>query len=150
MPRVITEKKISGLSVDTVWSIARDLESYPKFMEQVISVEFVDAVAGVTASSWVVLFNGNELRWIEADEFDNIRRRMTFKQLEGDLATWEGSFEAIEIDGGVQCRYEVEFDLGIPALADVLHPLGERAIADNCAQILQSIEERGHSVFERA
>ena len=41
MPRVITEKKISGLSIDTVWLIAKDLESYPKFMDQVKSVEFI-------------------------------------------------------------------------------------------------------------
>ena len=150
MPRVITEKKISGLSIDTVWLIAKDLESYPKFMDQVKSVEFIDAVEEVITSSWVVLFNGNELRWTEVDEFDNIRHRMSFRQIEGDLAKWEGSFEAIAVDGGVQCRYDVEFDLGIPALAHVLHPLGERAIADNCAQILQCIEERGHGAFERA
>ena len=133
MPRVITEKKISGLSIDTVWLIAKDLESYPKFMDQVKSVEFIDAVEGVITSSWVVLFNGNELRWTEVDEFDNIRHRMSFRQIEGDLAKWEGSFEAIAVDGGVQCRYDVEFwSWSSPGLMDTIRIVrGECHHAEN-------------------
>ncbi|MCO5059756.1 MAG: SRPBCC family protein, partial [Rhizobiaceae bacterium] len=84
MPRVITEKKISGLSIDTVWLIARDLESYPKFMDQVKSVEFIDAVEGVITSSWVVLFNGNELRWTEVDEWSSPGLMDTIRIVRGE------------------------------------------------------------------
>jgi uncharacterized membrane protein len=134
------------VAVDRVWSIARRLTDYPKFMDQVVSVE-PHAVTGIdSATSWVVLLNGNELRWIERDDYDDANRRMTFQQVEGDLAQWAGSFEAMIVDGEVVARYDVSFDLGVPALADVLHPLGEIAIRSNCRQMLEELERQSRLV----
>lgn len=117
-----------GAAVDQVWSIARRLTDYPKFMDQVLSVEVCDAPGAACATSWVVLLNGNELRWVEVDDYDDTARRMTFNQIDGDLSEWNGSFHAIVSPDGVIARYDVNFDLGIPALADVLHPLGGKSV----------------------
>jgi uncharacterized membrane protein len=142
MTSVVVERLMKGVHADRVWEIASNLTAYPKFMDQVMSVELLNLPAGAHGTSWTVLFNGNELRWDEIDSFEPTQRRMTFEQIDGDLAQWRGSFVAVERNGGVAARYEVEFDLGIPALAHVLHPLGETAIRSNCEQMLQEIEVR--------
>lgn len=127
---------------ERVWRIARDLLAYPKFMNQVLSVKPVESAAGETLTAWVVLFNGNELQWTENDQYDEALRRLKFTQIDGDLAEWRGYFEATAEREGTLARYLIEFDLGVPALADVLHPLGERAIRSNCDQMLREIETR--------
>lgn len=142
MPRVVIERLMKEVDPNAVWDIARNLLAYPSFMDQVLSVEPYAVGPERNGTSWVVLFNGNELRWIEEDHYFESERRMTFHQIEGDLAEWRGSFSVICENGTTVGRYEVEFDLGIPALADVLHPLGERAIRANCEQMLGEMEAR--------
>jgi len=140
MPSVIVERTLRNVDADRVWSIARRLTDYPRFMDQVVSVEACEAAGVASATSWVVLLNGNELRWIEVDQYDERNRRMTFQQVEGDLAEWAGSFETLIVDGNVLARYDVTFELGVPALADVLHPLGIIAIRSNCSEMLEELE----------
>ncbi len=142
MPHIVIERFMTGADPDRVWNIARDLLSYPNFMDQVLSVEECDSPGRLKATAWVVLFNGNELRWIEEDRFFESERRMTFSQIEGDLAQWSGSFVALAQQEGTTARYEIDFDLGVPALADVLNPLGERAIRSNCEQMLEEMDVR--------
>ncbi|WP_421934766.1 SRPBCC family protein [Phenylobacterium sp.] len=146
MPQVVVERSMRNVAVDRVWSIARRLTDYPMFMDQVVSVEPCAMPHVINATSWIVLLNGNELRWIEQDEYDDANRRMTFQQIEGDLAEWAGSFETAVVDGQVLARYDVTFDLGVPALADVLHPLGEIAIRSNCRQMLEELERQSRLV----
>lgn len=142
MPSVVVEHEMIGASRDRVWSIARELADYPKFMDQVLQVDPCEVPGAEHATAWTVLFNGNELQWVEVDTYDDAAFRMTFEQVEGDLAEWRGCFVAEQGDGRVLARYEVTFDLGVPALAHMLHPLGERAIRDNCAQMLSELESR--------
>lgn len=146
MPEVIVERTIQDVSADRVWSIAKRLTDYPEFMEQVLSVEPCPGPEGAAATAWTVLFNGNELQWTETDHYDDERRRVTFQQIDGDLADWNGALEASPVGRDVLVRYRVFFDLGVPALAAVLHPLGERAIRDNCEQMLEEIAVRSVGV----
>jgi len=142
LPSVIIEKFMKGAGAAEIWRIARKLTDYPKFMNQVISVVATNPPAGESRTSWTVLFNGNELRWTETDKYDEAAMRVEFDQIDGDLAEWRGSFQAVDHAGGTLARYVIEFDLGVPALAHVLHPLGERAIRANCEQMLAGMEIR--------
>jgi hypothetical protein len=140
--KVVIERLMIGAAPSSVWEVARDLTGYPRFMDQVMSVDRRQLPDGTEVTDWRVLFNGNELQWTEVDEFFADQRRMTFQQLDGDLAEWRGSFQVLVHPDGVVGRYEIEFDLGVPALELVLHPLGEQAIRSNCEQMLQEMEAR--------
>jgi len=145
MPRVIVERALRDAALDRVWATAQKLADYPKFMEQVVSVEDCPVAGVAHATSWIVLLNGNELRWVESDQYDQVNHRLSFQQIEGDLAEWSGFFEAVTIGDHVVGRYEVTFDLGVPALADVLHPLGEMAVRANCLQMLEELERQSQA-----
>jgi hypothetical protein len=107
-------------------------------MEHVLAIDILEDDGRRLISSWVVLFNGNELRWIEQDLIDDLRCRVDFAQVEGDLEAWSGHVEVFG-DSSCSVRYTVNFDLGVPALAELLDPLGKKAIEENCRQILESI-----------
>lgn len=140
MRHVRVERHMIGVDPDLVWKIACDLLEFPRVMSNVVSVEDVSNQQNLSETSWVVLFNGNEMSWIEANKFDHQAKRYTFSQIEGDLADWRGSFELEESESALLARYDVFFDLGIPALADTLEPLGEVAVRANCEQMLRAME----------
>lgn len=149
MPQVIVERYMNDIDPNHVWEIARKVTDYPKFMDQVVSVEPLGCEEVPDSTAWTVLLNGNELRWIEVSTYDDMGRRMMFQQIEGDLAEWSGFFEILEQPGGILARYQIEFDLGIPALAAELHPLGENAIRANCNQMLEQMEIRSRCLSEQ-
>lgn len=151
MPTVTVDRTMSNVKLDEVWAIASRLADYPRFMDQVISGDPLEESGDELVTSWTVLFNGNELRWTERDRLDPACKAMSFEQIEGDLKAWRGRFwlEALS-DARVRGSYEVEFDLGVPALADLLHPLGERAIRANCSAMLESIERLLHEQADAA
>jgi uncharacterized membrane protein len=140
MAIVETQRSYGATPVDRVWRVLRTFERYPDFMDHVVSVELLQDDVNFKRSAWVVLFNGNELAWTEEDFIDDDARRIRFEQIDGDLAVWRGILEVTR-ERDTVARYRVEFDLGIPALADLLHPLGERAIESNCRQMLDAVAE---------
>ena len=142
MVQVIAERLMSNANLNRVWEIAINVVDYPTFMDQVVNVEIEDSGKERRCTSWTVLLNGNEMSWTEISLYDEKTHRMTFEQIDGDLAEWKGFFEVTEQLDGILARYQIEFDLGIPALADELHPLGESAIMANCTQMLEQMEIR--------
>ena len=137
MPTVVTTRSFGAAPPAELWAVLRCFDRYPQFMEHVISVDILSEGVGVKESAWVVLFNGNELRWTERDEIDDAAQEVRFEQIDGDLALWRG---VLQVHGGREtiATYTVEFDLGVPALSSLLNPLGERAVRVNCDQILEA------------
>ncbi len=77
-----------------------------------------------------------EQDWLVTDE------RIEFKQTDGDLEVWYGEWLLIQREDGLHVDLNVTFDLGIPSLAEVLHPIGERAIRANNVQMLDGIRNQ--------
>lgn len=97
MPTVVTSRDFPELSVDRVWQKLRAFRDYASFMDHVLAIDILEDHGEQLISSWVVLFNGNELRWTEHDFIDDSRRRVEFSQIEGDLEVWRGQ---VEVFGG--------------------------------------------------
>lgn len=141
MPVVETRHRFDGVNASEVWSILREIENYPQIMPNVRSVRFVDSPNGGMESEWRVRFSGNEFRWRERDDIDDTALRLSFSQIEGDLAQWKGEVRVLA-EPFVEAVYKVEFDLGIPVLSALLHPLGERAVRESCEQMMIAVEKR--------
>jgi uncharacterized membrane protein len=141
LPHIRIERDMGSVDPDLAYKIASDISNFPNFMTAVLSVQEVpDPERRISA--WRVLFNGNELEWTEVDRYDPVQRCIEFEQIDGDLAEWRGRLK-IEVTGGrVFAFYEIYFDLGIPALAGTLHPLGEQVLRANCSLMLEEMERR--------
>lgn len=138
MPVVDTTLKISNVSIQRVWEVLCDFERYPDLMDDVIDVKCVNG--DIFKSSWKVLLNGSELTWEEVDTFEPYKR-IVFDQIEGDLEVYKGEWR-LEKDGNdINVTLVIEFDLGIPSLADMLNPIGIKAIKSNSRQMLEAIKE---------
>ncbi len=142
MPIVKTTVQIPETDLATVWRVVRDFEQYPSRMPDVVAVSYLSGSTNSTEneSEWKVLLNGSELTWTERDFFepnDSIR----FEQIEGDLEVWQGLWTLSEQGNHIIVDLEVEFDLGIPSLAEILNPVAVQAIRSNSLQMLSAIKE---------
>lgn len=138
MPTVETSLKINNIGLEPVWEVLCDFERYPEVMDDVLEVKCSDIV-GPQRSTWKVLLNGSELTWDEQDIFEPCNR-IVFDQIEGDLEVYKGEWRLEQDGNDVLVTLIVEFDLGIPSLADMLNPIGIKAIKSNSMQMLAAIK----------
>lgn len=143
MPRVEVDLLIA-VPPEAAWAAVVDVESYPDCMESVDSVEVLarpDARHRTTA--WSVRLKGSELRWTEAEVIDDEARRFDFEQVSGDLGKLVGQWSVHPApQGASRVCLHVEFDIGIPLLAEMLNPVAAEAYEENAAQMLAALEKR--------
>lgn len=151
MPVVAVEVEVHA-PADLVWSAVVDISSYPSYMENVQSVvlELVDA-SGVRRSRWSVLLKGSVLEWIEDEVVDHERMLVTFHQVDGDLQHLAGTWLVTpRNEGHSRVELTVDFEIGIPLLADMLNPVAERALRENSERMLREIEARATALSVEA
>jgi uncharacterized membrane protein len=139
MRSVTLTAHVPGQDAARVYARLSDFASYPAHSESVRSVTVTDVTGDTTLSRWEVAFRNGILRWSEEDTFDRTGLRIEFRQLEGDVDVFEGSWACVDVDGGSRLTFEARIDLGVPTLADVLEPIATRALLDNTTSIVRGL-----------
>jgi ribosome-associated toxin RatA of RatAB toxin-antitoxin module len=141
MPTVTTDS-VSRHPIDRVWNAVLAIDTFPSYMEEVLDVQVIEVAAGTRRSKWSVLLKGSVLEWEEEEFISPERHEIEFKQTEGDLAYFNGYWRVLEHDGSTHITLHVDFDIGIPLLADMLNPVAARALEENSRKILAHIDAR--------
>jgi ribosome-associated toxin RatA of RatAB toxin-antitoxin module len=143
MPTVDVSLSI-GVPAQEAWSTVIDVESYPECMDVVRSVEILADLGGNRRrTGWSVLLRGSVLEWVEQEYLDHDAMVITFEQQSGDLEQFSGgwSVRPAAVDR-CEVTLHVEFDIGIPLLADMLNPVAEGALRDSAKAMLLGLEHR--------
>ena len=127
----------------TVYELAKDMESFPKYMPDVKEVQVVERGPGGMTTRWRVHVIGRDFRWTERDEFDDAVPVIRYKQIEGDVKKFEGEWRFIPVEGGgVRVELTVDAELGVPMLDALFNPVLKKAMEMNVDKMLQAIKER--------
>jgi hypothetical protein len=145
MPAVDAAVDLGRLSKAEVWPTLISFERYPEWMEDVILVEVLSRGSDFMVTSWEVLLNGSRFTWTERDILKE-PSLIEFEQIDGDLEVWRGRWELINRGENLWAELRVEFDIGIPSLAEILDPIGKRAIRANSQQMLDAVRDQSHLV----
>ncbi|MFG2791798.1 type II toxin-antitoxin system RatA family toxin [Streptomyces sp. NPDC048419] len=122
---------------DAVWKVLVDCEEFAGFMEGVHEVTITGGDGDRRTTDWVVELKCSEMEWQQEDLLDHAERRWTFRQTDGDLAHYEGYWQVVEDAEGVGLELKVEFDVGLPMLADMIHPAVAKALESYQHEIVQ-------------
>ena len=122
-----------------VYATLADFERYPELSDAVRSVAVSEVSENLTVSSWEVTFRAGLLRWTEQDTFDPGAMSITFRQLEGDVAVFDGSWQCAGAARGSEVTFAARLDMGIPSLADALEPIAVRTLIDNIVSIVRGL-----------
>ena len=126
-------------SASDVYATLANFERYPELCEAVQKAAVTEVSENRTVSQWEVTFRARLLRWTEEDTFDPGALSITFRQLEGDAALFDGSWQCIDAAQGSEIMFSARLDMGIPSLADALEPIAARTLTDNIVSIVRGL-----------
>ncbi|MGE5590007.1 MAG: type II toxin-antitoxin system RatA family toxin [Bacillota bacterium] len=141
MPQVESSVVIKG-DPQAVYALAKDMESYPQFMEDVVSIKVIERSPGRTITDWRAKLQGKPMRWQEEDLFDDATPHIRYRQVAGDLKKFEGDWFFEPVEGGTKVTLTVDFELGIPMFAAMLNPVARLVVKSNTDSMLKGMKEK--------
>ncbi|TAM57998.1 cyclase [bacterium] len=129
-----------------VYDIAKEQERFPEFMPDVETIEVVERRPGSVLTKWKTLVEGAPIEWVEEDVFHDDTCCIDYKLLEGDLDKFEGRWTFSE-DGSGETRVTlgVDYDFGVPTLAELIGPTLQKKVEENSAMMLQAIKREAEA-----
>jgi coenzyme Q-binding protein COQ10 len=123
-----------------VYELAKDQERFPEFMPDVETVKVLERHADRVISRWKTLVEEAPIEWTEEDRFDDGALRIDYALLEGDLDTFQGAWTFEERDGLTHVLLTVEYDFGVPTLAELIGPTLQKKVLENSEMMLNALK----------
>ncbi|MHB1000428.1 MAG: type II toxin-antitoxin system RatA family toxin [Armatimonadota bacterium] len=143
MPRVESSVFIKG-NIDKVFNLAKDVESFPQFMEDVKSVTILekspDGNRTVTEFVGIVKEFKTTMKWVEEDIWDEQAKTCKFNLVRGDFKTYSGLWTFEEVDGGTQYTSVIDFEYDIPMIGPLIKNLIAKKMKQNVDNMLNAIK----------
>jgi ribosome-associated toxin RatA of RatAB toxin-antitoxin module len=141
MPDVKMELEVAA-PMERVWTTVLDIERYSDVMENVRWAKVLTTNgASERTCAWSVTLKGSILEWEEVEHIDHDARVVEFHQLRGDMQVFEGRWTLEPRGpGATHVAFDVAFEIGIPLLAEMLNPVAQRSLRENCTEMLRGIE----------
>ena len=130
---------VPNQSASDVYAALADFERYPVLCEAVQEVAVTEVAQNRTVSRWEVTFRAGLLRWTEEDTFEPGALTITFRQLDGDIPVFDGSWQCVDAVPGSEVLFSARLDMGIPSLADALEPIAARTLIGNIVSIVRGL-----------
>ena len=139
MPYVETSIAIAAPARD-VYELAKDQERFPQFMPDVDSITVLERHGDRLLTHWKTLVEDAPIEWTEEDRFDDARCVITYHLIDGDLDKFEGSWTFVEGPAGTQVTLGVDYDFGVPTLAELIGPTLEKKVRENSEMMLAALK----------
>jgi len=123
-----------------VYELAKDQERFPEFMPDVETVRVLERYPDRVISRWKTLVEEAPIEWTEEDRFDDGGLRIDYALLEGDLDTFQGAWTFEERDGLTHVLLTVEYDFGVPTLAELIGPTLQKKVLENSEMMLKALK----------
>ncbi|MDO8587536.1 MAG: SRPBCC family protein [Armatimonadota bacterium] len=145
MPRVESSVTIDG-DIDRVYSLAKDIESFPEFMPDVKSVTVLERSddGARTVVEWVGIVREfkTTIKWVEEDIWDDQARNCTFKLVRGDYHSYRGSWTFTPKNGGTEFVSVIDFEYDIPLIGPLIKGLIAKKMKENVDNMLAAIKKK--------
>jgi coenzyme Q-binding protein COQ10 len=139
MPYVETEIIVEA-PARVVYELAKQQERFPEFMPDVESIAILEERPDGVISRWKTLVEEAPIEWTEEDRFDDSALRIDYKLLEGDLDQFEGSWTFTQRSGSTHVVLGVNYDFGVPTLAELIGPTLEKKVRENSEMMLKALK----------
>ena len=145
MPYVETSISIAAPRRE-IYELAKDMERYSEFMPDVEYVKILRRDGNTAVSRWKTLVEEAPIEWTEEDVFDDVNTRIDYRLIEGDLDKFEGAWTFDERDGITDVKLGVDYDFGVPTLAELIGPILHRKVEVNSMMMLRALKEKSEAL----
>ena len=145
MPYVQTQIAIAA-PARVVYELAKDQERFPEFMPDVETVRVLERYPDRVLSRWKTLVEEAPIEWTEEDVFNDNDLRIDYRLTEGDLDKFEGSWTFEERDGLTHVVLGVDYDFGVPTLAELIGPTLQKKVQENSEMMLAALKAEAETL----
>ncbi|MGA2736899.1 MAG: SRPBCC family protein [Bryobacteraceae bacterium] len=130
---------VAGRAAGDVFPLLCDMEQYPKYSDTMLNLKVAGTENGTAVSTWTVRFGQGTATWTQEDSFDRGAATIRFKRLSGDIQDLTGAWVVQGSEEGCTLQFTADFDIGMPALAEIIEPMIETMLRDNISAILKGL-----------
>lgn len=123
-----------------VYELAKQQERFPEFMPDVEAVEVIERHEDHLVTRWKTLVEEAPIEWVEIDRFNDAALRIDYALTEGDLDKFEGAWTFDERDGETHVSLGVDYDFGVPTLAELIGPTLQKKVRENSEMMLAALK----------
>ncbi len=138
----VESKVVIDAPARAVYELAKDQERFPQFMPDVESVTIIERRPDCVISRWKTLVEEAPIEWTEEDRFDDGALRIDYRLIEGDLDRFEGAWTFEHRDGRTHVSLGVDYDFGVPTLAELIGPTLEKKVRENSEMMLAALKRQ--------
>ena len=139
MPYVETSIAIAA-PARVVYELAKEQERFPQFMPDVETVVILERHPDHIITRWKTLVEEAPIEWTEEDRFNDDAMRIDYKLIEGDLDKFEGAWTFDEREGTTHVVLGVDYDFGVPTLAELIGPTLQKKVRENSEMMLAALK----------
>ncbi len=146
MPRIEQSVEIDA-PVAEVYRIAKNVEAFPDFMEDLQSLTVLERSpdGARTVTDWVGLIREFKMtvKWRQEDRWDDAAYRDDFVQLQGDMDRMEGSWQFTPLDAD-RTRFDsvVDYDYNVPLIGPMVKNLIKKKLTENLQATMNAIKRK--------
>ncbi|MDP9016922.1 MAG: aromatase/cyclase [Candidatus Eremiobacteraeota bacterium] len=123
-----------------VYELAKQQDRFPDFMPDVESVTVLERHGDHIVTRWKTLVEEAPIEWTEIDRFNDADARIDYQLTEGDLDKFEGAWTFTETAGVTRVVLSVDYDFGVPVLAELIGPTLQRKVQENSEMMLAALK----------
>lgn len=141
--KVATEAVLDGyFRKENAWNIISDYTRYPQIMDNVDKVEIIERNGEEGISQWFISVEEAPLTWVEKDLFNTRNYEIIFKSIKGDFDNINGHWAIKDsVDSGINIRFEVQYNLGIPVIEEVLGHILHEKMKNNIDKMMAAVKK---------
>lgn len=130
--------------LQAVYDLAKDIERFPEFMDDVEDVEIIEQSDERQVSHWEALIKefNRTIEWTEEDFWDDEAHYCEFSQTEGDFTEYSGIWDFTEDGDATEVRLEVSYEYNVPLIGNLIKGLLKKKMQENCQSMLMAIKEK--------
>ncbi len=138
----VESKIVVNAPVERVYEVARDIERFPEFMDDVVEVEILEQTGDRQVSHWVGRIEefNRTIEWTEEDYWNDAERRCDFTMLEGDFTAYSGTWRFEPDEEGTLVTLVVEYEYNVPLIGPLIKRLLYKKVQANCDNMLAAIK----------
>ena len=143
MPRIEQSLMIDA-PVERVYAIARDVEKFPSYMDDLESLTVLERSddGNRTVTKWVGLVRQfkMKLKWTQEDVWDPATHRDDFKALEGDVDELSGYWQFTEANGNTRFDSLVDYEVNVPLVGALVKQIIRKLMEQNLDAQMRAIK----------
>ena len=139
---IVTSEIVIAAPVEKVYAVARNIERFPEFMEDVTGVEILEQTPERQVSRWSSIIKefNRTITWTEVDYWDDEAKTCRWEQTEGDFNKYEGTWQFVAQGEGTLAKLQLDYEYIVPLIGAIIQGLVKKKMQQNVEAMLVAIK----------